>query len=124
MKIGFCGTGRMGAAMVHRLLDVGHALTVWNRSADKLGPLTARGAAAASSPAAAARDADLVVTMLTDAAALAAVYDGPQGLLSAPVDGKLFIDMSTLRPDAIRALAGRVAGKHAGLVECPVGGTV
>jgi 3-hydroxyisobutyrate dehydrogenase len=124
MKIGFCGTGRMGAAMVHRLLDVGHALTVWNRSADKLAPLTARGAAAAPSPAEAAIDADLVITMLTDAAALATVYDGPQGLLSRPVDGKLFVEMSTLRPDAIRALAGRVAGKRAGLVECPVGGTV
>jgi 3-hydroxyisobutyrate dehydrogenase len=124
MKIGFCGTGRMGAAMVQRLLDVGHALIVWNRSADKLGPLTARGAAVAASPAAAARDADLVITMLTDAAALAAVYDGPQGLLSGPVDGQLFIEMSTLRPDAIRALAGRVAGKRAGLVECPVSGTV
>jgi 3-hydroxyisobutyrate dehydrogenase len=124
MQIGFCGTGRMGAAMVHRLLDVGHSLTVWNRSADRLAPLTARGAAPAPSPAAAARDADLVITMLTDAAALAVVYDGPQGLLAGAVDGKLFVDMGTLRPDTIRALAGRVAGKRAGLVECPVGGTV
>src|SRR5271170_3437190 len=124
MKIGFCGTGRMGAAMVHRLLDVGHALTVWNRSADKLRPLAARGAAVAASPAAAARDAELVITMLTDAAALAAVYDGPQGLLSGPVDGKLFVEMSTVRPDAIRALAGRIAAKRAALVECPIGGTV
>jgi 3-hydroxyisobutyrate dehydrogenase len=124
MKIGFCGTGRMGSAMVQRLLDLDHSLTVWNRSADKLAPLAARGATVAVSPAAAVADAELVITMLTDAAALAAVYDGPQGLLSGPVDGRLFVDMSTVRPDAIRALAGRVGAKRAALVECPVGGTV
>jgi 3-hydroxyisobutyrate dehydrogenase len=124
MKIGFCGTGRMGAAMVHRLLDVGHALSVWNRSPDKLAPLAERGAAPAPTPATVALGADLVITMLTDAAALGAVYDGPDGLLSRPVDGQLFVDMSTVRPDAIRALAERIAGRRAGLVECPVGGTV
>jgi 3-hydroxyisobutyrate dehydrogenase len=124
MKIGFCGTGRMGAAMVHRLLDLEHTVTVWNRNADKLTPLTARGATAAPTPAAAARGADLVITMLTDAAALAAVYDGPNGLLSGAAAGALFVDMSTVRPEVIRALAGRVAAKQAALVECPVGGTI
>ncbi|HUA53453.1 MAG TPA: NAD(P)-dependent oxidoreductase [Candidatus Sulfotelmatobacter sp.] len=124
MEIGFCGTGRMGAAMVERLLDGGHMLVVWNRSTDKLAPLAARGAAVAATPRDVAARVDLVITMLTDAAALAAVYDGPDGLLAGAVAGKLFVDMSTLRPDAIRALAGRVGAKRAGLVECPVGGTV
>jgi 3-hydroxyisobutyrate dehydrogenase len=114
----------MGAAMVQRLLDQGHDLTVWNRSPDKLAALTARGAAAAVSPAAVAAAAELVITMLTDATALAAIYHGPQGLLSGAVDGRLFIDMSTLRPDTIRALAERIRAKRAALVECPVGGTV
>jgi 3-hydroxyisobutyrate dehydrogenase len=124
MRIGFCGTGRMGAAMVQRLLDLDHSLTVWNRSADKLAPLTARGAVAAPTPAATAVGTDLVITMLTDEAALAAVYDGPHGLLSGKVDGHLFVDMSTLRPEIVRGLAGRVAARGAALVECPVGGTV
>jgi 3-hydroxyisobutyrate dehydrogenase len=124
MQIGFCGTGRMGAAMVQRLLDLDHSLTVWNRSADKLAPLTARGAVAAPTPAAAAVGVDLVITMLTDAAALAVVYDGPHGLLSGKVDGQLFVDMSTVRPDVVRGLAGRVAARQAALVECPVSGTV
>jgi 3-hydroxyisobutyrate dehydrogenase len=124
MNIGFCGTGRMGAAMVERLIDVGHALVVWNRSADKLKPLAARGAAVADAPAAVSARAELVITMLTDEAALAAVYDGPRGLLSGPVAGKLLVDMSTVRPDAVRALGGRVRAAGAALVECPVGGTV
>ena len=51
MEIGFCGTGRMGAAMVQRLMDQGHRLTLWNRSADKLKPLVERGARAAKTPA-------------------------------------------------------------------------
>ena len=123
MDIGFCGTGRMGGAMVLRLLDLGHRLTVWNRTAGKLKPLAERGARVAGSPAAAAADADLVITMLTDAAALAAVYDGPQGLLSGGA-GKLLVDMSTVRPETIRALATRVRAAGAALVECPVGGTV
>jgi len=124
MRIGFCGTGRMGAPMVQRLLDLDHTLIVWNRSPDKLAPLTARGAAAAPTPAAASAGTDLVITMLTDAAAVAAVYDGPHGLLSGKVDGQLFVDMSTVRPEVVRALAGRVTARGAALVECPVGGTV
>src|SRR5258706_16136322 len=102
----------MGAAMAERLLDVGPPLTVWNRNPDKLRPLTARGATAAASPGAAAAAAELIITMLTDAAAQAAVYDGPGGLLaggaSGSARGKLFVDMSTVRPEAIRALAARV----------------
>lgn len=124
MEIGFCGTGRMGAAMVQRLLDQGHRLTVWNRSADKLKPLVERGARAAKNPADAAAASEMVITMLTDARAIDAVYDGPQGLLSGTVRGKLFIDMSTVTPATTVALAERVRGKGAALVECPVGGTI
>src|SRR5579871_159776 len=124
MEIGFCGTGRMGAPMVERLLDGGHGLVLWNRSPDKLKPLAARGARVAATPQAVAAEVDLVITMLTDAAALGAVYDGPNGLLAVAVTGRLFVDMSTVRPDVIRALADRVRTKGASLVECPVGGTV
>jgi 3-hydroxyisobutyrate dehydrogenase len=124
MEIGFCGTGRMGAAMVQRLIDQGHRLTVWNRSADKLKPLLERGARAATTPAEIATGCDIVITMLTDAGAVDAVYDGRQGLLSGEAKGKLFIDMSTVTPATIVALAERVRAKGAALVECPVGGTV
>ncbi len=114
----------MGAPMAERLLDVGHTLTVWNRNPDKLKPLIARGATAASSPAAATEAAELTITMLTDAAAQTAVYGGPNGLLAGGGAQKLFVDMSTGRPEAIRALAERVMAAGGALVECPVGGTV
>lgn len=123
MDIGFCGTGRMGAAMVNRLMDLEHNLTVWNRTEAKAKPLLERGAHWAATPAEAGK-ADIVITMLTDRRAVEAVYDGPQGLLSAQVSGKIFIDMSTVTPDVIRALDTRVRAKNAALVDCPVGGTI
>jgi 3-hydroxyisobutyrate dehydrogenase len=124
MQIGIAGLGRMGAAMGLRLREVGHELTVWNRSASKLKPLTDAGAAAAGSPKDVVARSEAVITMLTDAAAIAAVYDGPSGLLAGDVKGKLFIDMSTVRPEAAKALAAKVKAKGAAFVECPVGGTV
>jgi 3-hydroxyisobutyrate dehydrogenase len=124
MDIGFCGTGRMGAAMAERLMDQGHGLTVWNRTEDKARPLVARGARWAESPRAAAAAGAVIITMLTDARAVEAVYGGAEGLLAGDAKGKLFIDMSTVTPDTTRALAERVAAAGAAFVECPVGGTV
>jgi 3-hydroxyisobutyrate dehydrogenase len=114
----------MGAAMVQRLIDQGHRLTVWNRSADKLKPLVERGARAAKTPAETVAASEIAITMLTDARAIEAVYDGPHGLLSGAVRGKLLIDMSTVTPATTVALGERVRAKGAALVECPVGGTI
>jgi 3-hydroxyisobutyrate dehydrogenase len=124
MDIGFCGTGRMGSAMVLRLLDQGHRLTVWNRTAAKAEPLLQRGARWANSPAEIARGHDITLTILTDTSGVEAVYLGPDGLLAGAVQGKLFIEMSTVPPETIRTLAARVRAAGAALVECPVGGTV
>jgi 3-hydroxyisobutyrate dehydrogenase len=124
MEIGFAGTGRMGAAMVLRLIDQGHRLTVWNRSAGKLAPLVERGARPAETPRALAAANPVVITMLTDAGAIDAVYHGAPGLLAADAKGKLFIDMSTVTPATTRALAERVRAAGGQFVECPVGGTI
>lgn len=124
MKIGIAGVGRMGAAITERLLDQGHDVLVWNRTAGKVEALAAKGATAHPSPKALAGSADIIVTILTDADAILAVYDGEDGLLSDRLDGKLVIDMSTVRPETERALAERVWGAGAAFVECPVGGTV
>ncbi|HKX07918.1 MAG TPA: NAD(P)-dependent oxidoreductase [Stellaceae bacterium] len=124
MDIGLIGIGRMGSAMGERLIDLDRRLTVWNRTPDNAKRLLERGATWAPSPAAVARASELTLTVLTDAKAIDAVYDGPEGLLSGDVVGKLFVDMSTVAPETIRALAARVHAKKAGLVECPVGGTV
>jgi len=114
----------MGAAVAARLLDCGHAVSVWNRTAEKTAALVAAGATMAATPRQLARGAEVVISFLTDAAAIDATYLGADGLLAGEVRGKLFIDMSTVRPETERALAAKVAAKGAALVECPVGGTV
>jgi 3-hydroxyisobutyrate dehydrogenase len=123
MEIGVAGLGRMGVAISQRLMEVGHTLTVWNRTAAKAKPLADAGAKVASTPAELVGCVEAVITILTDATAIDAVYSGSTGLLSAPVRGKLFIEMSTVQPETEIALAGQVRAKGATFVECPVGGT-
>ena len=123
MKVGVAGIGRMGAAIAERLLKQGHQVTVWNRTPAKAQALTQHGAAVAASPAELAAAADIILSILTDAAAIAAAYDGPAGLLSGNVSGKLFVEMSTVRPDTQRALGNRIKAKGAAMIDCPVGGT-
>ena len=123
MHIGIAGVGRMGSNIGARLMEQGHKLTLWNRTADKVKPLADAGASLADSPAELASGVETVITILTDAAAIDAVYHGPQGLLSGNVKGKLFIEMSTVPPETQVALAEKVRGKGAAYVECPVGGS-
>ncbi|HEU5019445.1 MAG TPA: NAD(P)-binding domain-containing protein, partial [Pseudolabrys sp.] len=94
MKIGVAGLGVMGSALAARLIDLGHDVSVWNRSAEKAKPLVEAGAKVAGSPAKLAEANDAVITILTDGAAIDAVYNGPNGLLSGDVKGKLLIEMS------------------------------
>jgi 3-hydroxyisobutyrate dehydrogenase len=123
MRIGIAGIGKMGAAIAQRLMEVGHTVTVWNRSPDKVKPIAAAGAAVAATPAELANNSEAVITILTDAAAIDAVYSGASGLLAPDVRGKLFIEMSTVRPQTQLALAAKVRAKGAAFVECPVGGS-
>jgi 3-hydroxyisobutyrate dehydrogenase len=123
MRIGIAGIGKMGAAMAQRLMEVGHEVTAWNRSTDKLKVVTDAGATVAATPAELAKTTDTTITMLTDAAAIDAVYNGPSGLLADEVGDKLFIEMSTVQPQAQVALAENVRAKGAAFVECPVGGS-
>src|SRR5512140_1774446 len=123
MHIGLAGLGAMGAAIAARLLEVGHQVTVWNRSAEKAEPLVAAGARVAKSPAELASTVEAAITILTDGAAIDAVYNGTSGLLSGNVKGKLFIEMSTVAPKVEIELAAKVRAKGAAFVECPVGGS-
>lgn len=124
MKIGIAGVGRMGAAIALRLLSFGHEVTVWNRAIEKTRPLAAAGARVAATPAQLAAASDLIITSLTNAAAIDAVYNGKQGLLAGNISGKLFVEMSTVRPDTEKTLALKVRAGGAAFIECPVGGTV
>ncbi len=123
MQIGVAGLGAMGGAIAARLMEVGHQVTVWNRTAAKIKPLADAGAKVADTPAAVAQGSEVVITILTDGAAIDAVYNGPSGLLSGDVKGKLFIEMSTVPPKVETALAPKVRAKGAAFVECPVGGS-
>jgi 3-hydroxyisobutyrate dehydrogenase len=123
MKIGVCGTGRMGAAIAQRLIAVGHEVGVWNRDAKKTEPLIDAGAKLYASPAELAAGCETVIVMLLNDAATEAVYRGPNGLLKAELGGKLIIDMSTLRPDTMISVGTAVMQQGAGFVECPVGGS-
>ena len=109
MHIGIAGVGTMGSNIGARLMEVGRKLTVWNRSAEKTKPLADAGASVAKTPAELASAVDAVITILTNAEAIDAVYLGPQGLLAGDVKGKLFIEMSTVPPDVEVALAAVVA---------------
>jgi len=123
MRVGIAGLGRMGAAMAARLIEVGHEVTVWNRSAAKAKPIVDAGGKLAESPAALAGAVETVITCLTDADAIDKVYGGPSGLLAGDLKGKLVIEMSTVRPGVQTALAEKVRAKGAAYVECPVGGS-
>lgn len=121
MRIGVAGIGKMGAAIAARLIEVGHDVSVWNRTAAKAKAVA--GADVADTPMELAQHSEAVISILTDAAAVDAVYRGPSGLLDGDVSGKLFIEMSTVLPATEIALAEAVRGKGATFVECPVGGS-
>jgi len=123
LKIGIAGTGRMGAAMAQRLMSVGHEVTVWNRSQEKTKPLAEAGAKVAATPRDLGTRSELVISILTDAAAIAATYKGDAGLLAGDVRGRLFVEMSTVRPEVEEKLAQETSAKGAALVDCPVGGS-
>ena len=124
VKIGIAGTGRMATAIGRRLLSFGHDLTVWNRTPEKTRALADAGAKVAATPAAVTGASEIVMTILTDAAAIEAVYLGANGLLAGDAAGKLFVEMSTVRSETPRALAEKARAKDAAFVDCPVGGTV
>ena len=124
MKIGVCGTGRMGSAIAQRLMSVGHEVSVWNRNAAKTKPLVDSGAQAFEKPVELVEACEVTIVMLLDDAATQAVYSAPNGILEARLAGKLVIDMSTIRPETMKSNGSSVVQQGAGFVECPVGGTV
>jgi 3-hydroxyisobutyrate dehydrogenase-like beta-hydroxyacid dehydrogenase len=113
MNVGFVGLGAMGAPMAARLLGAGHAVTVWNRSQGKAQALAGQGATVARTPAEAAA-AGIVVTMLTNDAALDAVTVGPDGILAGLPEGGIHVSCSTISIAAGARLAQshRETGRH------------
>src|SRR5256885_10755936 len=122
MHIGVAGLGRMGAAVAARLMEVGHAVSVWNRTPEKTKPLVAAGAKHCATPEDLAEHSEVIITTLTDADAIDHVYNGDHGLLTGDAHEKLFIEMSTVRPDVEITLAEVVRASGGGLVGGAGGG--
>ncbi|MBM3695295.1 MAG: NAD(P)-dependent oxidoreductase [Actinobacteria bacterium] len=121
-RIGFIGLGTMGAGMARNLLAKGHALTVWNRSPERVAPLIEAGATAAAGPAGLAASCDLVMVCVSDTPDVAQVVRGPGGLMEGLTAGSLVIDHSTISPRITRDLAEAVAGRGAHWLDAPVSG--
>lgn len=121
-RIAFLGLGAMGGRVSRRLQDAGYELTVWNRSADRVAALAAGGAHVADSPAAAAASSGVVFTMLSDPAALEQVVFGRDGVAEGLRPGAVLVDMSTVGPDEVRAVAARLRDGVV-LVDAPVRGS-
>ena len=117
MKIGIAGIGKMGAGIAARLAGLGHEMMVWNRTADKA---RATGLKVAPTPADLAAACEMVISILADAAAVNSVY----AQMLPAMNGRLFIEMSTVRPEVAKKISSMVKGADAAFVECPVGGTV
>jgi 3-hydroxyisobutyrate dehydrogenase-like beta-hydroxyacid dehydrogenase len=122
-RIAFLGLGQMGERMARRLLQAGHQLTVWNRTANRATVLAAEGAAVAGSPAQAGAAAEFVITMLATPEAVEAVVFGENGLATALGAGQVYIDMSTIGQAAVRSIASRLP-KGVIVIDAPVRGSV
>lgn len=122
-KIGFIGLGTMGAPMASNLLDQGYTLTVYNRTASKADALVKKGAQAARTPREAAIDQDVVITMVSDDASIAKVYEGADGVLAGISTGTTVIDCSTISPALSRELGEKVAELGGSFLDAPVTGS-
>jgi 3-hydroxyisobutyrate dehydrogenase-like beta-hydroxyacid dehydrogenase len=121
MRVAIIGTGKMGGAMARRLKSRGHELTLWNRTRERAEALGV--GKVASTAAEAAQEAEVVISMLTDADAMRAAYLGAGGAVHAARD-QVFVEMSTAGPDVSTEIAPRLQKAGARYVEAPVLGSV
>ncbi|MGA7912062.1 MAG: NAD(P)-dependent oxidoreductase [Candidatus Dormiibacterota bacterium] len=121
MKVTILGTGKMGGAMARRLEAAGHDLTLWNRTRDRAEALGI--GVVAATPDEAAADADVVISMLTDADAVRAAYLGEHGATKA-AKKQVFVEMSTAGPDLAKDIAPAIQKAGAQYVEAPVLGSI
>ena len=121
-RIGWIGTGVMGASMAGRLIDAGYALTVFNRTRAKAQTLLDRGAAWADSPAAAAEGADVVATIVGYPHDVEEVILGQAGVLAASSPPRILIDFTTSSPDLAQRIAREAASGGVASLDAPVSG--
>jgi 3-hydroxyisobutyrate dehydrogenase-like beta-hydroxyacid dehydrogenase len=123
VNIGFVGLGTMGALIVPRLTQAGYTVTGWNRSRDKAQPLIEAGMKIGETPRAIAEQSEIVFSIVTDAAAVKAVALGPDGIVSGLRKGGIYIDMSTIDPDASRSVAAEFVKAGSVMLDGPISGS-
>lgn len=123
-RLGWIGLGKMGAPMAQTLLDKGHDLTVWNRSAARVAPLRAAGAKVAGDVAELARASDVVFVSVADDAALRAVALGEGGALAHMPRRGVLIETSTVSPEISAEVARAADARGVAYLRAPVSGSV
>jgi 3-hydroxyisobutyrate dehydrogenase len=122
MKIGFIGTGTMGQPMLANLVKKGFEVVAWDVVPAALDAAARLGAARAGSIREAAAASDLVITMLPSSANVEAAYLGADGIMDAPIAGRLCVDMSTIDPGASQRVAARLNERQIRFLDAPVSG--
>jgi 3-hydroxyisobutyrate dehydrogenase-like beta-hydroxyacid dehydrogenase len=123
VNVGFLGLGAMGALIVPRLMQAGHTVTGWNRSRDKAQPLIEAGMKFGETPRAVAEQSEIVFSILTNAAAVRGVALGAAGIVSGLREDGIYIDMSTIDPDASRSIAAEFAKAGSIMLDGPISGS-
>jgi 3-hydroxyisobutyrate dehydrogenase-like beta-hydroxyacid dehydrogenase len=123
MKIGFAGLGDMGSLIVPRLIAAGHEVLGWYRTRSKADALVAQGMRFADTPAAAAREVDVMFSILTDGAAVTDVALGENGIRAGLKPGAIYIDMSTISPAVSRKVAAELAASGHTMLDAPISGS-
>jgi 3-hydroxyisobutyrate dehydrogenase-like beta-hydroxyacid dehydrogenase len=123
-RLGFIGVGGMGSRMASRLLEAGYHLTVYDRSRDRTDPLQRAGAVVVGSPRELATVSDVLMSSVTDDAALVAVMYGEHGALSGAAPHTTIVDLSTVRPTTSRDLFAAARDKDVDVLDAPVSGSL
>ena len=123
MQVGFAGLGDMGQAIVPRLIAGGHTVTGWNRTKEKAEPLFKLGMRWADSPRQLASQSEIVFSMVTDSAAVKALALGENGIITGLRKDAVYLDMSTIDPDASREIGAAFAQAGLTMMDAPVSGT-
>lgn len=124
LSIGFVGLGSMGGRIVERLLAAGHPVSGWNRTPAKAQALGEKGMEIAPTPRECAAGADVLLSMVTDTAAVEELAAGADGIIAGLEPGSVWADMSTISPEASRRIAAKVAEAGAAMLDAPVSGSL
>jgi 3-hydroxyisobutyrate dehydrogenase-like beta-hydroxyacid dehydrogenase len=123
VDIGFIGLGAMGQVIIPRLLAAGHAVTGWNRTPGRAGPLLALGMREAATPAAVAAASNITFSIVTDGAAVKEVALGNDGVANGLRPNGVYVDMGTIAPDVTRFVSSELKKRGFEMLDAPLSGS-